>query len=168
MKPSQAMQVLTSQATQEWYTPPWLIDLARELLGTIDLDPASNDVAQQWIQATTYYTVETPLQAPWAGRVWLNPPFNDTPTWVARLESAYVTGAVREALLLVNSAPGYVWWETLWRQRPVCMLRERFCFYTAAGTAGGQAKKGHTIAYYGRDYGRFTTLFAPLGRIIYP
>lgn len=107
----QSMQVLTSQATVEWYTPPAIIELARTVLGAIDLDPASNDTAQAWIRATTYYTVDTPLQAPWAGRVWLNPPFHKTPLWVNRLETAYQAGAVTSALLLVNSAPGYVWWE---------------------------------------------------------
>ena len=165
---NQAMQTLTSQATVEWYTPRDIIERARQCLGVIDLDPASNDTAQAWIQAGTYYTAETPLQAPWAGRVWLNPPFDDTPAWVARLEQAYTRGNVTAALLLVNSAPGYVWWEELWRLRPVCMLRERLRFVQADGISGGQAKKGQTIAYYGHDYRAFVDVFSSLGRIILP
>jgi hypothetical protein len=31
----------------EWYTPTKYIDLAREVLGAIDLDPASSDIAQR-------------------------------------------------------------------------------------------------------------------------
>lgn len=165
---NQAMQILTSQATVEWYTPPDIIELARAVLGAIDLDPASNDIAQSWIRASTYYTAETPLQAAWTGRVFLNPPFDDTPAWVERLEREYTHGAVTAAILLVNSAPGYGWWERLWRNRPVCMLRERLRFYTVAGVAGGQAKKGQTIAYFGTDNRRFIDVFAPLGRIILP
>lgn len=162
------MQTLTSQATVEWYTPPAIIELARQVLGSIDLDPASNLIAQGWIKATRYYTADTPLQEPWSGRVWLNPPFSDTPAWVQRLEDEYTRGDVTAALLLVNSAPGYVWWEELWRRRPVCMLRERLRFYCVDGTPGGNAKKGQTIAYYGIDNRRFIDVFAPIGRIILP
>lgn len=165
---NQAMQVLTQQTTVEWYTPPELIERARRVLGAIDLDPASNDTAQSWIRATTYYTASTPLQAAWAGRVWLNPPFDDTPAWVERLEREYTHGAVTAAILLVNSAPGYVWWENLWRNRPVCMLRERVRFYTATGVQGGQAKKGQTVAYFGMDIRRFIDAFGDLGRVILP
>lgn len=165
---SQPMSLLTSQKTTEWYTPPDLIERARTLLGAIDLDPASSEVAQQWIQATTYYTVETPIQQPWAGRIWLNPPFDDTPTWVDRLDSEYIHGAVTSAVLLVNSAPGYIWWEDLWRRRPVCMLRDRVCFWTPEGRQDDPAKKGTTIAYYGEDIRLFTEIFGELGRIILP
>lgn len=86
---NQSMTVLTSTETVEWYTPPEIIERARQVLGGIDLDPASNDIAQRWIQASVYYTAATPLQAPWAGRVWLNPPFDDTPAWVNRLEREF-------------------------------------------------------------------------------
>lgn len=164
----QAMRTLTSQATVEWYTPPHIIEMARAVLGGIDLDPASNDTAQSWIRATTYYTASTPLQAAWAGRVWLNPPFDDTPAWVARLEREYMHGAVTAAVLLVNSAPGYVWWEELWRHRPVCMLRERLRFVQENGQPGGQAKKGQTVAYFGMDTRQFIDVFSPLGRVVLP
>lgn len=164
----QAMSVLTSQATVEWYTPPHIIDLARHVLGGIDLDPASSDIAQQWIQAGAYYTADTLLQSPWSGRVWLNPPFDDTPAWAARLERAYVCGDVTAALLLVNSAPGYRWYEDLWRRWPVCCLRERLRFVQADGTVGGQAKKAQTIAYFGQDVRQFIDTFSPIGRVFLP
>jgi hypothetical protein len=164
---SQPMSVLTSEGTTEWYTPPGIIERARAVLGSIDLDPASSAVAQQWIAAERYYTAGVP-HGQWAGRVWLNPPFDDTPAWVDRLEATYNAGDVTAAVLLVNSAPGYIWWEELWRRRPVCMLRERLSFYTADGTPGGQAKKGTTIAYYGRNVERFIEQFRDLGRVILP
>lgn len=165
---SQAMSVLTRQNTVEWYTPPDLIERARAVLGEIDLDPASNATAQQWIDATTYYTAETPADMPWAGRVWLNPPFDDADTWVDRLDSEYIHGDVSAAVLLVNSAPGYIWWENLWRRRPVCMIRERVCFWTAEGEQHEPAKKGTTIAYYGENVQSFIAQFGDLGRVILP
>ena len=63
-------------ACVEWYTPPSFIELVREVLGTIDLDPASCATAQGWIQAKTFYTKEQDgLSQPWFGRVFCNPPY---------------------------------------------------------------------------------------------
>lgn len=61
----------------EYYTPePWP-NLARCLMGQIDLDPASNEVANQRIKAVRYYTEEQDgLSLPWAGKVWMNHPFH--------------------------------------------------------------------------------------------
>lgn len=166
---NQAMHLLTSQATTEWYTPEWLISRARATMGGIDLDPASNDVAQAWIQATRYYTqADDGYMKPWAGRVWLNPPFDDTPRWVGRLAAAYHDGDVTQAVLLTNSAPGYAWWENLWRMCPVCMLRERVCFVRPDGTTNGPAKKGQTVAYFGPNVEMFHTVWNRYGRVIEP
>jgi len=171
MAMNQAMQVLTSQGTVEWYTPPHVIERARQALGGIDLDPASNDVAQRWIRAGTYYTADdlmSGLARPWFGRVWLNPPFDDTPTWVRRMCHAYAVGEISAGVLLVNSAPGYAWWEELWRLVPVVLLRERLRFIREDGTPGGQAKKGQTVAYCGADVARFAEAFGDLGRLVLP
>jgi hypothetical protein len=192
---SQPMSLLTSQGTVEWYTPPEIIERGRAVMGGIDLDPASSDVAQRWIQAGTYYQLDLSAfdfdkprandaelkrdlarfshaqlatQPPWAGRVWLNPPFDNADTWVDRLDSEYIHGDVTSAVLLVNSAPGYIWWENLWRRRPVCMLRERVCFWTPDGQQNEPSKKGTTIAYYGDDVQSFIAQFGDLGRVILP
>jgi hypothetical protein len=39
----------------EWFTPPDIIELARSVLGEIDLDPASHAIAQQTVRATTFF-----------------------------------------------------------------------------------------------------------------
>lgn len=167
---TQAMAVLTSQATNEWYTPPAIIERARACLGGIDCDPASNATAQAWIRSCVYYSLDDddPRHAfarPWTGRVWLNPPFDDTPAWVAHwLKVSEMTAG----LLLVNSAPGYAWWERLWREVPVVLLRERLKFVRADGRPGGQAKKGQTIAYRGPDYRAFVRAFGDMGRLVLP
>ena len=73
---SQPMQVLTSQQSVEWYTPPQYVEMVREVLGDIDLDPASSEIPQSWIQARTYWTAEDDgLSRDWFGRVFLNPPY---------------------------------------------------------------------------------------------
>lgn len=166
---SQAMALMVSQNTVEWYTPPWVLDEARKVLGSIDLDPASNETANAWVQATRFYAkADDGFMRPWAGRVWLNPPFDETERWARRLEAAYVDGDVTAALLLVNSAPGYNWYERLVDVWPAVQFRKRMAFVRGDGLVnkdkGGLAKKSQTIVYFGRDVSLFEAVFAPHGR----
>ncbi len=166
---NQAMQVLTSQLTTEWYTPAWIIALARETMGGIDLDPASSDKAQETVKAAHYYTQAIDgYSKPWGGRVFLNPPFDDTPRWMRRLCAAYADGDVTQAILLVNSAPGYRWWEDLYRAHPVCLLRERVAFVSDRRVSAGTAKKGTTIAYLGAFWSKFDSIWSAYGRVLMP
>lgn len=169
---NQAMQVLTSRKTVEWYTPPFLIERARDVMGRIDLDPASNHLPQTWILADTYFT-EGGLEVPWYGRIWLNPPFDQTPKWVAKLRREWESGNTEEAILLVNANLGYKWFEELWRAFPCCFLRERVRFIREDGTQGGQAKRGQVLLHLPPQNGhlaphRFYRIFRDLGRIIQP
>ncbi len=60
----------------EWYTPAPVIEAARRLMGSIDLDPASCETANQVVKATRYFTIsDDALQQDWSGNVWCNPPF---------------------------------------------------------------------------------------------
>jgi hypothetical protein len=59
----------------EWYTPSDVVEDVREVMGVIDLDPASNDTAQQVVRASIYYTAETNgLAQEWQGRVFATRP----------------------------------------------------------------------------------------------
>jgi len=56
-----------------WLTPQIYIDAARQVMGDIDLDPATNVRVQQRIKARKFFTfLENGLLHPWHGRVWLN------------------------------------------------------------------------------------------------
>ena len=63
----------------EWYTPWNIIECARQLMGSIDLDPFSCEKANQRPEgklANMYFAVDDdPLNRPWAGNVWMNHPF---------------------------------------------------------------------------------------------
>ena len=61
----------------EWYTPRDVIDRARRALGgVIDLDPASNEWAQEWIGAERHFSAgDDGLAHEWSGRIWMNPPY---------------------------------------------------------------------------------------------
>ncbi len=67
-----------SSASNEHYTPPAIVEAARAAMGGIDLDPASCALANEVVQARTYWS-DGALSLPWcyahhAQRTFLNPP----------------------------------------------------------------------------------------------
>jgi hypothetical protein len=68
-------EVRHSSESAEHYTPPEVVGLAHRVLGRIDLDPASSEQANSYIEADTYFDVaDDGFGREWFGRVLLNPP----------------------------------------------------------------------------------------------
>ena len=66
-----------SSESNEHYTPKWIIDICRRVLGRIELDPASSDEANLVVKAHHYFTEQTNgLLQDWRGfeTVFVNPP----------------------------------------------------------------------------------------------
>lgn len=63
----------------EWYTPSSIFDALRDEAGerlTFDLDPCAPPGGLPWIPARRFLSLpDDGLAAPWAGRVWCNPPY---------------------------------------------------------------------------------------------
>src|SRR5688572_7934030 len=92
--------------SDEAYSPAWLVDAARTVLGAIDLDPASCAWAQTVVRAAEWYGEQhNGLAQPWHGRMWLNPPFSDSLPWVRKAVQYWRAGNVSAALLLVRGDP---------------------------------------------------------------
>jgi hypothetical protein len=69
-------ELIVQSGSNEHYTPAKYIEAAREVLGEIDLDPASCKLAQKTVKATTFFDKKTDgLVQEWRGRVFLNPPY---------------------------------------------------------------------------------------------
>ena len=124
-----------SSATGEWYTPPEIVHLVAEVLGQIDLDPASNP-GDPNIPARQHYTVEDDgLRQPWSGRVFLNPPYgSEIPRWVERLCEHHNSGAVPEAIALLPARTDTVWFQRL-APYPRCFIKGRVKFVGAKSSA---------------------------------
>ena len=68
---------VTPTGKDEWYTPPSIIEAARQLMGSIDVDPASCAVANRIVRANIFHTAaDDGLHQPWFGNVWCNPPYS--------------------------------------------------------------------------------------------
>lgn len=74
------MNVMHSCRNDDWLTPVYLLDMAKEVLGEIDLDPASSEMGNARVRAKQYRTVATDgLQGAWGSpqfprTIFLNPP----------------------------------------------------------------------------------------------
>ncbi|WP_267901234.1 DNA N-6-adenine-methyltransferase, partial [Dulcicalothrix desertica] len=61
--------------SDNWYTPPYIVELVVQVLGEIDLDPCA-EVGKK-IPAREHYTIDFDgLSKQWHGRVFLNPPYS--------------------------------------------------------------------------------------------
>jgi DNA N-6-adenine-methyltransferase (Dam) len=164
------VQAMTSSESFEWYTPPRYIDLARQLMGRIDLDPASNPLANNVVQAERFFTEDRDgLNGEWRGRVWLNPPYgNRCPLFVAKLQDEYESGRVTEAILLVNAYSTETRWFQPLLRRPICFTDHRINFYRPSGTASSGATHGSAFVYFGAREREFIATFRTLGAITVP
>ncbi len=70
------MNAKHSSDSNEHYTPAEIVDRSRYALGdNINLDPASCEVANRYVKAERYYSLEDDgLSKPWERAVFLNPP----------------------------------------------------------------------------------------------
>jgi ParB family chromosome partitioning protein len=162
------MPASEGDTTNEWYTPAWVIEKARQVLGGIDLDPASCATAQTVVQAARYYTAaENGLLQPWYGRVFCNPPYSYPliEQFTTQAHQAYAAGDVQAAILVVNNATDTNWWYDLARRYAFCLLRERLRFWHPTKKTQS-ARQGQTVFYIGRHPRRFARVFADVGLIV--
>jgi hypothetical protein len=85
----------------ERYTPAKYIEAAREVLGRIDLDPASSKQAQKVVKARKMFTArENGLEQEWNGNIWLNPPYHRElgPKFIKKLLEEIAAGRTKEAI----------------------------------------------------------------------
>jgi ParB family transcriptional regulator, chromosome partitioning protein len=149
-------------ARHDWRTPADIIDAAREVMGGIDLDPASCAKANEIVDATAFYTVrEDGLRQPWnAPRVFLNPPYGPhLARWIPKLLAEHARGALTEAVVLVPARVDTRWFAMLdgW---PRCHVRGRLRF-NGAGTAPFPS----IVVYLGPNVDRFAEVFGSWGRV---
>jgi hypothetical protein len=155
----------------EWYTPEEYLDAARAVLGAIDLDPASTAEANETVRAARFYTAADDGPAdgnPWAGRVWLNPPYShpEIDRFSERLCRERDAGTVTAALVLVNNGTETGWFQSMaTRSAAVCFPLGRLggeggFWHPIRGYAAplqGQAVLylGDEVAAFVREFGRF-------------
>ncbi len=158
--PKRVTPVYHTSKSDEWYTPPHILQAARSVMGSIDLDPASCLVANLTVRAKLFYEQDG-LARPWLGNVWLNPPYSNVKAWTQRLIAAYGDGEIDQALYLVAARPGAHWFRPLYSYS-ICFVLGRLRFGNAPSTAPFDS----AMVYLGPNVTRFVEVFGRLGTIV--
>jgi ParB family chromosome partitioning protein len=149
----------------EWYTPKDTLVKTRKVLGEIDVDPASCDLAQERVRATKYYTEQNSgLVVPWVGKVFCNPPYSAVliKKFTAKFREEALLGNMVEGIILTNSGT-----DTLWNQNLAGFTQAytlgRLCFIRPDGTENGPGGRGQVFTYFGDNVGKFIEVFTADG-----
>lgn len=150
----------------EWFTPEQYIKMVRDVLGAIDLDPATHPEAQKIIKASEFYTkTDNGLEREWHGRVWLNPPYAQPliAHFINKLIDEWRAGRILSAIVLTHNYTDTEWFQVLAKEScSICFTRGRVKFYEPDGTIA-QPTQGQAFTYLGDNIGLFWAVFADVG-----
>jgi ParB family chromosome partitioning protein len=161
--------VAQNSGDNEWYTPEEYIERARQVMGGIDLDPASCAEANKIVRAAEFFSREDDgLNHNWRGRVFMNPPYAQPyiQKFTEKLVSHVVAGEVIQAVALVNNATETKWGQLLLKHAAaVCFPAGRVKFYHPDKISA--PLQGQMIAYIGANIDAFKKSFNNTGVICY-
>ncbi len=165
--------ILQDSGNFEYYTPAPIIEAARRVMGGIDLDPASSEVANRTVKARRFFSLDNPdeWRDPWATkeaavRVWMNHPFNRkwNAEWIAKLIAEYDTGHISQACCITWASTSEAWFRPLYAGT-MCFLTPRTGYLLPNGEKKRGATKGSVVTYLGNNISGFIREFARFGEI---
>jgi hypothetical protein len=131
----------------EWISNADLVNAAHLVMGGIELDPASSDIANQYVQAKSYYTVTDDglNDQDWWGNVYLFPPnysyfwhtknqrwqktrstaktlISGYSLWWKVLKKKWLTGEIKQGIFFCNCPDMFRYSQDIF-DHPVCILR---------------------------------------------
>jgi DNA N-6-adenine-methyltransferase Dam len=162
-----------SSALNEWYTPARYIEAVREVLGGIDLDPASSEQANAVVKASEFFSIEEDgLKRDWFGRVFTNPPYGKTDdgnslaaAFCNKAIMQFIVGNIEAGIVLVNSLHSQSWQAPLYNY-PICFVDHRIQFVSADGEQNKNPTFQNIFVYLGRDLPMFAKIFTRFGYVM--
>ena len=151
----------------EWYTPSEIVEMAREVMGSIDLDPFSSEEANHTVDADNIYTEkDNGIWHPWFGNVWMNHPFGrkTNKLCIEKLMREYYTQHIRQACCITFAATSEAWFRPL-LQYPQCFIHGRTNYYLPDGTKKKGVTKGSVVTYLGDNVEKFKEVFSQIGTV---
>ncbi|MGB6089503.1 MAG: DNA N-6-adenine-methyltransferase [Candidatus Binataceae bacterium] len=152
-----------SSESDEYLTPPEILEATVKLLGEIDLDPCAEAHGPKAnVPAGKHFTpTDDGLVQPWDGRIFMNPPYGGAvPAWVEHLVGAWKGGTMTEAVALLAARTDTGWFAML-ESAPVCFIRGRLRFRPSLQPAPFPS----AIFYLGDRRKKFAEAFVKFGPI---
>jgi phage N-6-adenine-methyltransferase len=150
----------------EWYTPPEFIKSAVVVMGKIDLDPASSEIANKIVGASRFFTKQdNGLEKFWAGKVWMNPPYASelVKLFAAKYAEHVKNGDIAEGIVLVNNATETDWFNMIVNVSDgIVFPNGRIKFINPQGVTGAPLQ-GQAIIYHGHNVDAFLQEFQKYG-----
>jgi len=165
---SKNVHVSNNSGENEWYTPPFIIESAKSIMGDIDLDPASSKLANETVGAKEFYTIEDDgIKKDWHGRVWLNPPYSQPD--ISNFAKAVTSKKYDEIMILVNNATETDWFRMMAEaSKVICFINKRLKFIDRDGNPSGAPLQGQAIIYKGSNIDSFIEKFKENGLCMIP
>jgi len=152
--------------SNDWWTPREYIEAVYEVMGEIDLDPASTPEANETVGAKTIYTENNDgLNQRWFGKVFLNPPYGRLGgEFAAKLYESFGSG-VDEAIMLVNSRATDADWFQPCFNGVICFTDHRIDFDSPYDKKTSSTH-GSCFVYFGDNTAKFAEVFNRFGNIV--
>lgn len=172
----------------EWYSPTLLVKGAREVMGGIDLDPASHEEANTRLQVPRFYSKEeNGLLLPWFGRVFHNPPGGLVGEFWKKALKEWERGHFEQMIWIGYSLEQL---QTLQQcgaastplDFPTCFTSKRIAFVENGAKKAERIAKllargkkpnpnsspshSNYITYFGRNTMRFVSVFGRFGQVV--
>lgn len=158
--------VTFNSGNNEWYTPGKYIDLAYRVLGEIDLDPASCELANETVKAKQFFSEQdNGLLMRWAGKVWMNPPYGSDliGRFTEKFAKEYTDGNITEGIVLVNNATETAWFCQMMTAASAIVFPRGRIRYNSPTKESNAPIQGQAFIYFGEHYDRFLDVFGEIG-----
>ena len=151
-----------NSGNNERYTPKEYIDAARAVMGTIDLDPASSELANEIVQATKFYTAEDDgLSKDWFGNIWLNPPY--AKDLLPRFAEKFAASDFNQAIVLVHNATETRWFLNFIGKASAVVFPTGRVDCKTPGENRNTPLQGSAVIYSGTNPKKFLDVFINFG-----
>ncbi|MFC4700950.1 DNA N-6-adenine-methyltransferase [Glaciecola siphonariae] len=159
--------------SDSWFTPRKYIDLVKQTLGDIDLDPFSSKQANELIQAKRFFDEKSDaFKQVWfedSGRVFMNPPYSRQliNASIDIFVEHWKNGKISEAIVLVNNATETKWFQQLLLESTaICLVNKRIAFENRDGKHVSGNTRGQVFLYFGKKTQKFNKTFGRIGAVL--
>lgn len=147
----------------DWQTPENVLAAVREAFGgEIDIDPCAGDATL--IGLVNIRPPKDGLVIPWAGRVFVNPPFSDLDLWAPKCAYESREAGASVILLLPARTDTVYWHEAISTAAAICFWKGRVKFVGA----GNSRPFPIAFAYWGGHPWDFHAAFKDRGMVVSP